>query len=405
MDQIQERGSTKAMRILVVCQHYAPEPFRLPDICRELVQRGHQVTVVTGTPNYPEGNIYPGYEKGARADEILDGVRVHRCPLIPRKTGSLCRLANYFSFAVSACWYLRSLRENYDVVFVNQLSPVMMAEGGLRWAKRHGKKCVLYCLDLWPESLVLGGIRQESLIYKMFLGISRSIYRRADRILVSSRGFISYFENPIGVEKEKIEYLPQYAEGLFEKLPETERGEEVHFLFAGNVGVLQSMPTIIEAARLLEGEKIHIHVVGGGVSLQDSQTQAEGLTNISFYGRREVSEMPAFYARADAMLVGLVRDPGMSRNLPGKVQSYMAAGKPIFGAVNGETARIVAEAECGECVPAEDAEALAESLRKAAADPEKLKIFGENARRYYEAHFSQEEFMRRLTEILENHCV
>lgn len=405
MDQIQEKCTPKAMRILVVCQHYAPEPFRLPDICRELVRQGHQVTVVTGTPNYPEGEIYPGYKKGARADEILDGVRVHRCPLIPRKRGSFYRLLNYFSFELSACWYLHWLRECFDVVFVNQLSPVMMAEGGLRWAKRHGKKCVLYCLDLWPESLVVGGIRQESLIYKIFLGISRSIYRRADRILVSSRGFVSYFEDPIGVEKEKIDYLPQYAEGLFDNLPETEKGETVHFLFAGNVGALQAMPTIIEAARLLQGENIHIDVVGGGACLADSQTQAEGLTNITFYGRRDVSEMPAFYSKADAMLVGLVRDPGMSRNLPGKVQSYMAAGKPIFGAVEGETARVVTEAECGECAPAENAEALAEVLRKAAADREKLKRYGENARRYYEAHFSQTEFMRRLTEILEDHCV
>lgn len=401
MDQIQEKCAPKAMRILVVCQHYAPEPFRLPDIGRELVRQGHQVTVVTGTPNYPEGEIYPGYEKGAKADEILDGVRVHRCPLIPRKTGSFFRLLNYFSFELSACWYLHWLRESFDVVFVNQLSPVMMAEGGLRWAKRHGKKCVLYCLDLWPESLVVGGIRQGSLIYKIFLGISRSIYRRADRILVSSRGFISYFEDSLGVKKEKIDYLPQYAEGLFEKIPEAEEGEQTNFLFAGNVGTGQSMPTIVEAARLLQGEKIHIHVVGGGACLADSQTQAAGLTNITFYGRRDVSEMPAFYAKADAMLVSLIRNPDMDRYLPGKVQSYMAAGKPIFGAIDGETARIVAEAECGECVPAEDAKALAEILRKASADPAKLKQFGENSRRYYEANFSQAGFMRRLIEILE----
>ena len=86
------------MKILVVCQYYAPEPFRISDICEALAEQGNDVTVVTGTPNYPEGEIYPGYEKGARADEVIGGVRVHRCPLIPRKSGAVYRFLNYYSF-------------------------------------------------------------------------------------------------------------------------------------------------------------------------------------------------------------------------------------------------------------------------------------------------------------------
>ena len=181
------------MKILVVCQHYFPEPFRLPDICETLVRRGHTVTVVTGTPNYPEGEIYDGYAKGARTDEVINGVRVHRCPLIPRKTGTLYRVLNYYSFVLSSEWYLRRCKEDFDVVFVNQLSPVMMAQAGLSWAKRHGKKCVLYCLDQWPESLLAGGIRKDSIVYQIFLKVSQNIYRRADDLLVSSRGFVNYF--------------------------------------------------------------------------------------------------------------------------------------------------------------------------------------------------------------------
>ena len=165
------------MRILVVCQHYYPEPFRLPDICETLVQHGHTVTVVTGTPNYPEGKIYKGYENRKKADEVIGGVRVHRCPLIPRKTGVLFRILNYYSFVLSSEWYLRHCKEDFDVVFVNQLSPVMMAQAGLSWAKRNGKKCELYCLDLWPESLLVGGIHKNSAVYKLFLNISRRLYR------------------------------------------------------------------------------------------------------------------------------------------------------------------------------------------------------------------------------------
>ena len=395
------------MKILVVCQHYYPEPFRLPDICETLVQRGHEVTVVTGTPNYPEGEIYKGYERGAKADEILNGVRVHRCPLIPRKTGVIFRVLNYYSFAISSDLYLRSIREDFDVAFVNQLSPVMMAHGALNWAKRTGKKCVLYCLDLWPESLLVGGIRKDSVVYKLFLGISRKLYRKADTVVVSSKAFIDYFRNTLKITDKDIRWMPQHAEDIFDSISTTEKqSSAVNFLLAGNIGQLQSVETIVQAAQLLKDEKnIHIHIVGSGVSLENCKAMAEGLTNITFHGRHDVSEMPAFYAMADVLLVSLVKDPGLSANLPGKVQSYLAAGKPIAGPIDGETPRIVAEACCGMCTPAEDPKALAEAMRELAAQPEKLKEYGENARQYYPTNFSKETFMTTLTEILRENCV
>jgi len=323
--------SNKSMKILVVYQHYYPEPFRLPDICETLVQRGHSVTVVTGTPNYPEGEIYAGYENGKRADEIIRGVRVHRCPLIPRKTGAFYRLLNYYSFAWSSTWYVHNLKEEFDVVFAHQTSPVMMSQAAVHWAKRNGKKCVLYCLDQWPESLLAGGIKKNSIIYKFFLRVSRNIYRRADDILVSSRGFISYFDKVLKLGYKPIQYLPQYAEDLFDNLPEvTGKKDQIDFMFAGNVGVLQSVETIVEAARLLGNESgIHIHIVGGGIALDNCRKLAEGLTNITFHGRHEVTEMPKFYAMADAMLITMKDDPVLSSTLPGKVQTYMAAGKPV----------------------------------------------------------------------------
>lgn len=394
------------MKVLVLCQYYYPEPFRLPDICEALAGAGHQVTVVTGTPNYPEGEIYPGYEKAAKRDEILNGVRVHRCPLIPRKSGAVYRFLNYYSFVFSSEQYLMGLKEDFDVVFVNQLSPVMMAQAGLRWAKRHGKKCVLYCLDLWPESLLAGGIRQGSPIYKLFFEISRRLYRRADEILITSRGFESYFRERLGVTGPKIQYLPQYAEELFDTLPPAPPKQEgVHFLFAGNVGAAQSVQTIVEAARLLREEKnIHIHIVGGGVSLEACRALAGALPNLTFHGRQPLEKMPGYYALADVLLITLVKDPVMCRTLPGKVQSYLAAGKPVLGAIDGEAARVIRDAGCGLCGGAEDAEALAENIRRAAESTEQRRIWGKNARTYYENNFRKEYFMQTLTRVLQDNC-
>lgn len=391
------------MKILVVCQYYAPEPFRLPDICQALVLRGHQVTVVTGTPNYPEGEIYPGYEKGLRREEVLDGVQVHRCPLIPRKQGTLYRLLNYYSFPLSAWHYLRGLTQDFDLVLVNQLSPVMMAQPGLKWAKKHRKPCLLYCLDLWPESLLVGGISQNSPVYRLFARVSRKIYRKAHRILITSQGFSQYLTERLGVSPEKIRYLPQYAEDIFENLPASQTKQGVSFLFAGNIGAAQSVQTIVAAAKLLAEEKdIHIHIVGGGVCLDSCKAQAEGLENITFHGRQPLEAMPEFYAMADVLLITLVDDPVMGLTLPGKVQSYLAAGKPVVGAIGGETARVIAQAGCGLTGPAEDPQTLAQNIRQAARQPELRQQWGGNARRYYEENFQKTTFLEKLEEQMED---
>ena len=376
------------MNLLVVCQYYYPEPFRITDICEALAAAGHRVTVVTGTPNYPEGEIYPGYEGGAHRDEVRNGVTIHRCPIHPRKTGSVNRFWNYYSFVFQAEHYLRRCGDAFDVVFVNQLSPVMMAGPALSWARRHGKKSVVYCLDLWPESLVVGGVKRDSLIYRVFWHISRNLYKKMDTLLVSSQGFVPYFAENLKLDIVP-KWLPQYAEDLFE-IPERETEKDtVDFLFAGNIGTLQSVETIVRAARLLREEPgIHIHIVGGGVSLEHCREEAQGLTNITFHGRKPLEQMPPYYAMADAFLISLVDDPGMSMNFPGKVQSYMAAGKPVVGSINGETARIIREADCGICAKAEDAEGLAQAIRRVASDPQLRKTQGENALGYYRDHFT-----------------
>ena len=209
------------------------------------------------------------------------------------------------------------------------------------------------------------------------------------------------------MDPAQIGYLPQYAEDLFGAASaEMPRKDTVDFLFAGNVGNLQAAETIVEAARLLKDEKnIRIHIVGGGVSLESCKALAAGLENITFYGRRDLQEMPGFYAMADMLLISLVKDPGLSANLPGKVQSYMAAGKGIVGSINGETARIIREADCGLCAPAEDPQALAQVLRQAAADPENRKRWGENAGKYYRDNFRKEVFLEKLQAVLEENCV
>lgn len=387
------------MKILVICQYYYPEPFRLPDICETLVQDGHDVTVVTGTPNYPMGEIYPGYENGQRMDEVLNGVKVHRCVTAPRKTGTLNRLRNYFSYPRASKKYVRDLHNDFDVVFINQLSPVMMAKAGIWYAKKHHVRSVLYCLDLWPESLCAGGIKNGSVIYKVFKFISKKMYCSVDKILITSRSFHNYLHDMFGIPEQNIHYLPQYAEAQFLSLPEKKQSEIFNLVFAGNIGTAQNVDTIIDAAKLLVDQKVMFHIVGDGIELDNLKKQVNGLQNVIFYGRKPLEDMPMYYEMADAMLVTLTDDPILSLTLPGKVQTYMAAGKPIIGAIDGETRVVIEAANCGFCGKAGDTVELSENVKRFIQSKDRVAM-GQNARKYYEENFEKRLFMDKLESML-----
>ena len=391
------------MKILVVCQHYYPEPFRITDICEELASMGHDVTVVTGRPNYPMGEIYPGYADKSHQDEIINGVKVHRCAIHPRKTGIVHRLWNYYSYSRLSSKYIKRLDESFDVVFINQLSPVMMANVGIKYAKKYNKKAVLYCLDLWPASLGAGGIN-TGVIYNFFHKVSRKIYRSVDEILISSKSFSKYFEDEFGICSTT--YLPQYAEETFTpddcmKTPD----ENIDLMFAGNVGAAQSVDTIIRAAALCKDiENLRWHIVGDGKEFFACKELAEELeAPVIFHGRKPIEEMPTYYAKADAMLVTMKDDPIISLTLPGKVQSYMAAGKPIIGAINGETQRVIAESQCGLCANAEDAEGLASCVRKFICSSNEA--FIQNSIGYYNSNYTKQRFISELQDILSENII
>lgn len=392
------------MKILVICQYYFPEPFRVADICEELVRRGNAVTVVTGVPNYPMGEIYPGYEHGERAREIINGVRVIRCPIRPRKKGAINRFLNYYSYPFHSKRALKRLKNDFDVVFVYQLSPVMMANAGIWYAKKHHIKSTLYCLDLWPASLNAGGI-SNGLIYSWFRRESEKVYGNVDQILISSQSFASYFHEEFGRDDTLL--LQQYAETAYSPNECKKKADEcIDFMFTGNVGVMQSVDTIIKAAALCKDiRNIRWHIVGDGIDLESCKTLAEKLeVPVIFHGRQPLEQMPHYYSMADAMLITLKNDPVISMTLPGKMQSYMAAGKPIIGAINGEAKKVIEQFKCGYCVPACDYEELAVACRKFAEERSEHNVMGKNARAAYEQEYSKDKFIDSLEKDLMSMC-
>ncbi len=391
------------MKILVVCQYYYPEPFRITDICEMLADRGHDVTVLTGLPNYPEGIVDEKYRKGRKRNETKNGVEIIRTYEIGRGKNHLKLFLNYLSFMISASIKALFLKEDFDVVFVNQLSPIMMGIPAIIYKKKHKKKMLLYCLDLWPESLTIGGIKKGSMVYKLFLYISKFVYKSADKIAVTSGMFKEYFKNTLDISSIGIEHIPQYAEDLFlsnesKEIINKDKDILSHFIFAGNIGEFQSVETIIYAANeLKEYSNILFHIIGDGSKLEECKRIVEEfeLSNVVFYGRKPVEEMPKFYEKADAMLITLVNNENISYTLPGKIQSYMAAGKPIIGAINGETRNVIEESQCGFCCEAENYLGLAKIILEFinSNNKEQMAI---NSKDYYSKNYSKNKFLDHL---------
>ena len=391
------------MNILVYSQYYYPESFRANDICEALVGMGDKVKVVAGTPNYPMGHTFEDYKNGKNRDQNINGVDIHRCPTISRRNNFLFRLLNYLSYPLSSKKYSHKIPPTEDVVLVYQLSPVTMAEAAVERAKKYKKPLVLYCLDIWPESLKTGGITDKSLLYKYYFRKSKNIYKKCDKILITSKSFKKYLIDNFNIDENKIIYLPQHAESIFSPRQCIKKPEEKYeFIFAGNIGKAQHLEVIVEAAEHLRKIKsIHFTILGDGSEINNVKKLIfdKGLDNISILGRKPLNEMPEYYKKADAMLVTLVRDSAVSLTLPGKVQTYMAAGKPIIGAINGEAEKIITEANCGLCGPAENSKVLAENILRFIKEPNKKK-YSTNSYDYYKRYFEKNIIMKKLKEFL-----
>ncbi len=398
------------MKIAVVYQHYYPEPFRLTDICEELVKRGHSVTVYTGLPNYPHGNIPEKYRRFKNRLEYRNGVKIVRTFEIGRKKGKLGLALNYVSYTVSSVWKALFSPLDFDVIFAYSTSPILMSLPGLVLKKRSKKKILLYIMDVWPACLSAMNVKETSLLYRLMKRVSKFIYKNCDMLTYSSRSFKGYMESVHNIYIPDENYTPQFADALFENLTPTNNinNKEFTFVFAGNVGKMQNVDVIVKAADILRDYNINWQILGDGsdferiVALVDSL----GLEDcINMPGRLPVDSMPNYYNNADALIVTMKDDPLVNGTLPGKVQSYMAFGKPILGAINGETANIIAEADCGLCSKAESPEAFANIVLQFINMPIERKIeLAENAKKYYTNNFTMKMHIDRLEEQLLNLC-
>lgn len=400
------------MRILVVSQYFWPENFRVNDLVKEWGQRGHQVTVLTGIPNYPAGKVFDSYLERPSNFAQYEGAKIFRVPMVPRDTGGPRLVLNYLSFVLGGCiwgpWCLRGVLA--DVIFVFEPSPVTVGFPAILMGKIKKAPVVFWALDLWPETLAAVGVVRSPRLLNWVGHMVRFIYNRCTLVLGQSRGFLGSIANYCN-DKAKIRYFPSWAEDVFadEKVkpaPEIpERVDGFTVVFAGNIGEAQDMPAVLNAAdRLQDNSAIRWIIVGDGRKSEWLQTEVRrrGLQDrVYLPGRFPVERMPSFYAHADALLVSLKRDPVFSMTIPGKVQSYLMAGIPLLGMLDGEGAAVIRDAQAGLACDAGDSEGLCKAvMHLAAMSPEERSQLGLNGRKYARKEFGRTQLMDRLEALL-----
>ena len=395
------RGIQRAMkkrRVLLLTQWFEPEPtFKGLVFARALVQRGYEVEVVTGFPNYPGGKVYPGYKISSLRRELMEGVEVTRLPLYPSHDASaLRRVANYVSFAVSALIYCLFFAKKPDLIYVYQLPTLGIVASYLRIVR--GVPYVFDVQDIWPETLRATGMVGSETILSIVGRVAKQVYSRAAAVVVLSPGFRRMLVER-GVDPAKIELiynwcdeeaLRQPQEGQLDGFPGPEK---FRIMFAGNIGKAQSLGAVLDAADELRSSnpRITFVFIGGGVEVDNLKSSAErrGLTNVLFLPRVGINRIGAFLQAADALLVHLKADPLFTVTIPGKTQAYMAMGKPILVAVPGDATELVRQASCGvEAIPENGASIAAAAVRLAACSNYELRGMGDRAKAFYKANLA-----------------
>jgi colanic acid biosynthesis glycosyl transferase WcaI len=395
------------MKLLIVSQYFWPEDFRINELALALKDRGHTVTILTSFPNYPQGVINAEYAANPAAFDAYNGLEVIRVPQMMRGSTKLRLMANYMSFALSAsvfgAWKLR--KRPFDAVFVFQTSPVTVGIPGGVIARLKRAPMIMWILDCWPETLSAIGVGGGRFAQAAIGWLVRAIYASATLLLGQSEGFRQNVER-YG-RAEKFRHFPNWVEAHYQpSIAPAQSGKPLQaphkfvVVYAGNIGEAQDFPAIAAAADLLRNDKVEFLIVGDGRDLDRSKADIteRGLeANIRFVGRYPPSQMQPFFDRADALLVSLKADPLFALTVPGKVQTYLAAGKPIVGMLDGEGKAVIHDAQAGLIAAAGDSAGLAEAIRAIQRLPvEDRERLGQSGRAYAQEKYERDTLIGRL---------
>jgi glycosyltransferase involved in cell wall biosynthesis len=398
------------MKLLIVSQYFWPESFKINDIAQALTERGHQVSVLTGKPNYPGGKFYKNYSYFNRGFEVWNNIKIYRSFMTPRGNGKgLFLFFNYISFSIFSSIRLLFIKDKFDKIFVFEPSPITVGIPAVFGKFKFKAPIYFWVQDLWPESIsAAGGVKNKGIL-TVLNWLTIYIYKHSLKVLVQSKAFIPYILNQ-KVEESKLIYYPNSTENYHKELDPDEHllktlPSGFKLMFAGNIGESQSFETLLNAALILKNQGIKIHwiILGDGRMKEPVKKKINDLKLFDCFhllGSFPSADMPKFFSCADALLVSLKKDPIFTYTIPSKIQSYLACGKPILTSLDGEGSKIIEEAKAGFTSPSEDPIALSEIIKKFLnLSIEDRRVLGVNARKYFNNEFERELLVDKLEDI------
>lgn len=396
------------MKILLFTQWFDPEPtFKGLTFAKELVSQGHEVEVLTGYPNYPGGKVYSGYNIKPYTKMIMDGVVVHRVALYPdHGKSAIKRVLNYTSFGLTSMIFGLFFAKKFDVIYVYH-PPLTTGLAAALISLIRRTPFVIDVQDLWPDTLSATGMLNNKKALSIVGAFCGWVYKRAAHIVVLSPGFKSKLLER-GVSESKISLIYNWCDE-HALINSTESEYELpasgfNIVFAGNLGFAQGIPSLINAARLLQqsGQKINIVLIGSGVSLESAKSQvaSQNINNVFFIPRVPMIEVGSLLKKADALLVHLTDNELFRITIPSRTQAYMCIGKPVIMAVAGDASDLITLSRSGySCEPDEPAE-LAKTMANLANLPkDRLSELGRNARNFYVEQLSLEVGVRKFVDV------
>ena len=392
------------MKILMVTQFYYPERFSTTDIAEELVRLGNEVTVLTGKPNYGYGYILPEYKN--ISEETINGVRVLRTKLYPRKFSRLSIIKNYLSFHRNAKRSVRKLDDDFDVVLSISLSPVISIAPAIKYAKKHHVPHVLYCQDLWPESTVVTkAVKKGSLVYKILYRWSKKLYQQCDEIVISSPSFKDYFKDVLRISDKKFPVVYQPILNSKEKLDPIVFTKKHNFVYAGNIGTLQLTDELVEAMKILLRDDAKLYLMGMGTNLNKIKNKITDYhleDKVEYVGALPIEKAERYYHNADALIVSLKNEGTVGKTVPNKAIQYMKYGRPLIGIIQGDAKELLSRAN-GTIFADEKPLQISDVFMKFCeiSDKEKDQM-GLNNKLYFEKFLTAEKLTSQLFEVLKD---
>lgn len=400
-------------KVLLVSQFFYPENFKSNDIAFDLSNRGYKVEVLTGIPNYPIGKYIKGYSIFHNRVEVYKNVKIFRAFQLPRgrKKSNIFITLNYLSFSFfSSIWAIfLCFAKTYDYIIIHQTSPITQALPALIINKLKKTPIFIWVLDLWPEAFISGSGIQRKYIFNLLNWFTKKVYNNSKKILISSKEFRESIIKKGNFDK-KIFYFPNWSIDFKKTVTETsviipDIPDGFIIMFAGNIGISQDVESILKLAMQLKSfEDIKFVIVGDGSCKKwmELKVQEHNIKNqVKFTGHLPLELMPSIYSKANAMLLTLSgKYPDLCLYVPAKLQSYMSAGVPVLGMINGASNKLISEAKCGYAVSSGNYKKLASIIiSKILNDKESFEALGYKDRNYYKKNFTKECLINNLCEI------